>query len=104
VSGLAGIGKSGRVKLSRLLESNPRVITSAIVSDLLSMPLKESSRTLSRWCRSGWLYRIKRGVYIPVPIDSTSGKIILEEPFIIAESIYQPGYVAHSGVSSLVCT
>jgi len=42
VGDLAGIGKSGRVKLSRLLESNPRVITSAIVSELLSMPLKEA--------------------------------------------------------------
>jgi len=50
VGDLAGIGKSGRVKLSRLLESNPRVITSAIVSELLSMPLKEASRMLSRWC------------------------------------------------------
>jgi len=26
-------------------------------------------------------------------MDSTSGKIILEEPFIIAESIYHPGYI-----------
>ncbi len=90
---LAGIGKKGRTRLSKVLECNPRVITSKTVSGILSLTSKEASRMLSRWCKNGWLFRIKRGVYIPVPIDSTSSNIILEEPFVIAESIYQPGYI-----------
>jgi len=93
VGDLAGIGKTGRTRLSKVLECNPRVITSATVSGILNLSLKEASRMLSRWCKNGWLYRVKRGVYIPVPIDSTSSNIILEEPFVIAESIYQPGYI-----------
>ena len=90
---LAGIGKTGRTRLSKVLECNPRVITSATVSGILNLSLKEASRMLSRWCKNGWLYRVKRGVYISVPIDSTSSNIILEVPFVIAESIYQPGYI-----------
>jgi len=93
VNNLAGIGKIGRTRLSKVLECNPRVITSKTVSEILSLKPKEASRILSRWCKNGWLYRIKRGVYIPVPIDSTSSNIILEEPFVIAESMYQPGYI-----------
>lgn len=93
VDGLAGIGKTGRTRLSKVLELNPGVITSATVSETLSLPSKEASRMLSRWCKNGWLYRVKRGVYISVPIDSASSDIILEEPFLIAESIYQPGYI-----------
>lgn len=93
MSGLAGIGKTGRTRLSKVLESNPRVITSATVVKILNLSSKEASRVLSRWCKNGWLYRVKRGIYIPVPIDSTSSNIILEEPFVIAESIYHPGYI-----------
>jgi predicted transcriptional regulator of viral defense system len=93
VSSLAGIGKIGRKRLSKVLECNPRVITSATVAEILSLSSKEASRVLSRWCKNGWLYRVKRGVYIPVPIDSANSNIILEEPFVIAESIYHPGYI-----------
>jgi len=93
VSDLAGIGKTGRKRLSKVLESSPRVITSATVAEILSLSSKEASRVLSRWCKSGWLYRVKRGVYIPVPMDSTDNNIILEEPFVIAEAIYHPGYI-----------
>ncbi len=90
---LVGIGKSGRKNLSKVLERNSKVITSKIVSETLTVPQKEASRMLSRWCASGWLYRLKRGAYVAIPMDSTSSNIVLEEPFVIAESIYQPGYV-----------
>ena len=93
MGGLAGIGKKGRVRLSKVLEGNPRVITSGIVAEILSLSTNEASRILARWCENGWLYRVKRGVYIPVPIDSTSNDIILEEPFVIVDSIYHPGYI-----------
>ena len=38
--------------------------------------------------------RIKRGAYIPVPIDSTSSNVVTEDPFLIAELLYGPGYIA----------
>lgn len=90
---LAGIGKTGRKKLGKVLERNPKVITSETVSEALDISRKEASRALSRWCKSGWLFRIKRGAYIPIPIDSTSYDVVLEDPFVIAESIYHPGYI-----------
>jgi len=90
---LAGIGKTGREKLSKVLERNPRIITSKTVSETLSLPQKEASRLLSRWCKNGWLYRIKSGTYISIPIDSTTTNITLEEPFLLADSVYHPGYV-----------
>ena len=89
----AGIGKIGRTRLSKVLECNPRVITSATVVEILNLSPKEASKMLSRWCKNGWLYRVKRGVYVPVPIDSISSNITLEEPFVIADSIYHPGYI-----------
>ncbi len=93
MSGLAGIGKTGRRRLSIVLEGDPKIITSAVVSNILSVSPQEANGMLSRWCKSGWLCRIKRGVYIPVPIDSVNSDIILGEPFAIADSIYNPGYI-----------
>jgi predicted transcriptional regulator of viral defense system len=90
---LAGIGKSSRNRLSEVLERNPKVITSTIVSTILSVSKGEANKLLSRWNKSGWLHRIKRGAYVPVPLDSTSSDVILENPFVIAESIYRPGYI-----------
>ena len=94
MSNLAGIGKTGRTRLSKILEKNPGSINAADVAKLLDLSQKEANRILSRWCTNGWLYRVKRGVYIPVPMDSTSSDIQIEEPFVIADSLYSPGYIA----------
>lgn len=91
---LSGIGKSYRNKLSRVLENNYSVITAKLVSETLNISGQESGRLLSRWNKSGWLKRIKRGAYIPIPLESTTSKIVVEEPFLIADSIYGPGYIA----------
>jgi len=93
VSGFAGIGKVGREKLSKVLANNPRVITVHTVSETLSISTKEASRNLSRWQKNGWLFRLKRGVYIPVPLDSETSDIVIDEPFVVAEAIYHPGYI-----------
>lgn len=90
---LAGIGKSYREKLSRVLSRHGGVITPAVVSEVLDVSTQESGRLLSRWSRSGWVQRIKRGVYLPIPISSTKTNPVVEEPYLIAEAIYGPGYV-----------
>ena len=90
---LAGIGKTYRAKLSRVLERHSGVITPAIVSDVLDVSAQESGRLLARWHHSGWVQRIKRGVYLPIALSSTSSEPVIEEPFLIAEAIYAPGYV-----------
>lgn len=91
---LFGIGKSYRKKLSQVLESNPTVITAELVSGILNVSPQEAGRLLSRWNKSGWIKRIKQGKYTKVPIESTTTKVIIEEPYLIADSIYGPGYIA----------
>lgn len=89
----AGIGKTSRIKLSRVLERHAGIITPRIVADELGVSTQESGRLLARWSKSGWVQRIKRGVYLPVSLSSTSTSPVVEEPFLIAESVYGPGYV-----------
>ena len=91
---LSGIGKSYRNKLSRVLENNYSVITAKLVSKTLKVSVQESGRLLSRWNKSGWIKRIKRGSYIPIPLESTTSKVVVEEPFLVTDSLYGPGYIA----------
>jgi predicted transcriptional regulator of viral defense system len=91
---LSGIGKSYRRKLSRVLENNFSVITAKLVSETLNISIQEAGRLLSRWNKTGWINRIKRGSYIPIPLESTTNKVVVEEPFLIVDSLYGPGYIA----------
>jgi len=91
---LFGIGKSYRNKLSRVLENNYSVIDAKLVSEIFNISTQEAGRLLSRWNKSGWIKRIKRGSYIPIPIESTTSKIIIEEPFLVIDALYSPGYIA----------
>ncbi len=90
---ISGIGKTYRRKLTEVLKRHHPVITAKIVSEILKVSLQESGRLLSRWCKNGWIYRIKRGAYVPVPLESSSGDVVIEDPLLIADSLYGPGYI-----------
>lgn len=90
---VSGIGKEYREKLRLVLESNPKTLTSSHVSRVLNVSRQEAGRILSRWYKSGWVSRIKRGVYVPLSVASKTNSIVLEEPNLIADSLYGPGYI-----------
>lgn len=90
---VAGIGKAYREKLSRVLRKYPRLVTPREVSSVLEVSSQEAGRLLSRWCMQGWVSRVKRGVYIPLMITSTSNEAVVEDHFMIADSLYGPGYI-----------
>lgn len=93
MNSVSGIGKAYREKLRRVLEPNPSVLTASHVSKVLEVNTQEAGRLLSRWYKSGWISRVKRGAYIPLTIVAKSNKVVLDEPGIIADSIYAPGYI-----------
>jgi len=90
---LAGIGKAYRTKLSKVLERQAGVLTPKGVAEVLGVSTQESGRLLARWNTNGWVHRMKRGVYLPVSLSSTSTEPVVEEPYLVAEAIYGPGYV-----------
>lgn len=93
MSKLAGIGKTSRARLSKVLERYPTLFSAESVAEVLSISPNEANRTLSRWCQSGWVVRIKRGLYSAVSLNAGASTLALEEPFLVADSIYGPGYV-----------
>ena len=50
-------------------------------------------RRLATWSRAGWLARVRRGVYVPVPIESESPDVALEDPWTVATAMFEPCYI-----------
>lgn len=90
---LSGLGMKSRERLSKVLQKNPNFITAAAVSSVLAIPLIEANKILSRWYQHGWVQRVKRGAYIPIPLEANNPEMTAVDPFVIAHSIYKEGYV-----------
>ena len=90
---LSGIGKKSRHRLKTAIEGSQGLLTPVVVSQALELTRFEAARLLSRWRKGGWLKRIKRGVYLPVPLEADPEEIAIENSWPIAEEIFHPGYI-----------
>jgi predicted transcriptional regulator of viral defense system len=89
----SGIGKLDRARITILLRGTQHTISVKEAAALLSLSREHAAKILARWATKGWLSRIKRGLYIPVPLESTTGDIPLEHPWVIAEKLFRPCYI-----------
>jgi len=89
--GLAGISAESRTELARLTAGR-RLVTVDDASDLLRLPRPEAARRLARFAEQGWLRRVRRGLYIPVPIDAPNPESWSEDPLVLANAVWAPCY------------
>ena len=89
-----GIGKKSRERLTKIISAplNHQILTPKLVSNILSLPQPESARLLSRWCKAGWLKRIKRGMYWPIPLEYDPDMPV-EDDWLVADRAFAPGYI-----------
>lgn len=90
---LAGIGKVGRAQLASVIRGTRGIISVSEAAAILGVSRIAASKTLARWTSNGWLSRVRRGLYVTVPLESRSADPVLEEPWIIAERLYSPCYI-----------
>ncbi len=89
----SGIGKLDRERITAILRGAEHTVSVAEAAAILRVPQQRASQLLARWAAKGWFTRIKQGVYIPIPLESDTTEISLENPWIIAERLYQPCYI-----------
>ncbi len=90
---MSGLGKADRERLSAVLRASKGTISVSDASEILKMPGSATAKLLSRWAKKGWLSRVRRGLYISVPLESRTADIPLEDAWIIADKIYTPCYI-----------
>ncbi len=79
-------------KLART--SRAGVISSADASKALSLDSKRTGSKLASLAERGWLRRVRRGVYLIVPLEAEPGKAATAaDPWILAQEVFSPCYI-----------
>ncbi len=92
-SKLAGLGKLDRSRLASLIKKEGAAITVKQAAALLSVHENKARFLLGTWCRKGWLSRVKRGVYVVVPLQSTTPDVMVDEPWVLGQFLFNPCYI-----------
>lgn len=88
-----GIGRESRKQLIQVLQVSEGAISIPTVTQVLGISNRKASFLLSRWAKQGWLRRIRKGWYLPVPLNSDTSEIPIEDPWSIAMQAFSPCYI-----------
>jgi predicted transcriptional regulator of viral defense system len=83
----------GRAQLSQVLQSAGELISVDAVTAALQIGRRRATKLLARWGTQGWVRRLRRGLYTPVPIASIGQKQVLDDPWMIVPSLFGPAYI-----------
>lgn len=85
--------KAALAELARA--SSTGLLTPELAGKTLGLSKREASMRLAALTRSGWLSRIRRGVYFIVPLEAASDAVTTpEDPWATASLLYRPCYIA----------
>ena len=90
---LSGIGKKDREGLAAILRGTSGIVSVDDAARALAVSNVAAAKLLARWARKGWLSRIRQGIYVPVPLESRTTDVALEEPWVVASKLYSPCYI-----------
>jgi predicted transcriptional regulator of viral defense system len=90
---LYGLGKADRKRLGAVIRGTKGTISADEAAKILSISAINAAKMLARWAKKGWLSRVRRGLYVPVPLESRTADVPLEDPWLIAERLYRPSYI-----------
>ena len=62
-------------------------------ASVLDIDVERTRRLLAALADSGWLARVRRGWYIGVPIDASAPGEWREDPWVVAATLFSPGYI-----------
>jgi predicted transcriptional regulator of viral defense system len=84
---------SGHARLSAVLRRATDLVTVDDASDALNVDRVTAAKTLARWTRQGWLKRVRRGLYAPVPLTAKPDDQVIEDAWSLVPQLFDPGYV-----------
>lgn len=89
----SGISKDHRELLSRLHRDHPTPFDIDSATVTLGLPRPKVRSLLRYWCARGWLSRIRRGIYITVPLNAKSPSEWREDAWIVANTVFSPSFI-----------
>lgn len=89
----AGISQRNRAHLEKLHRRAHGAFDVIEASQILGIDQKETSRLLGYLTRRGWLARVRRGLYVAVPLDARRSGEWTEDSWVVADRLFSPCYV-----------
>ena len=90
---LKGLSRLDRERLTAILRGTKGTVDVADVANILAVTRSAAAKMLSRWAAKGWFMRVSRGLYVPIPLDSTTSNVPLEDAWIVADRLFAPCYI-----------
>ena len=94
MSALAGISESSRRQLTWLHRNTNGLVDIDKAAALLELDRLRTAKLLAQWAARGWVRRLRRGLYLLIPLEATSPQDWSADPWLIAERLFEPGYIA----------
>jgi predicted transcriptional regulator of viral defense system len=88
-----GFDAKYRRYFSQLVRRGVEPITIQQASALLNVSHDTAKQILTRLTRSGWLSRVKQGLYIPVSPAVEGGGAYAGDPWVLANTLFNPCYI-----------
>lgn len=89
----AGIGQRHRAALELLHRNASGTFDVAQAAQILNVDRASAAQLLGYLARRGWLSRVRRGLYVAVPLDARRSGEWIEDPWIIADRVFAPCYI-----------
>lgn len=90
---ISGLGKTDRKQLAAVIRGTKGAVSVGEAASILGVSRVAAAKMLARWASKGWLSRVRRGLYVAVPLESRTADIALEDPWLIADRLYAPCYI-----------
>jgi predicted transcriptional regulator of viral defense system len=90
---VSGISNKARSRLALLLRKTQGTIATSEAAKILNLSAAEAAKTMARLAEKGWISRVKRGLYVPVPVESSTTEPALQDPWLIAQRLFAPCYI-----------
>jgi predicted transcriptional regulator of viral defense system len=90
---VTGLGTLDRKRIAAVLRATRGTVTVQEAAQILDVPAAAAAKMLARWASKGWLSRVRRGLYVPVPLESETSDVALEDPWLVAERLFAPCYI-----------
>jgi predicted transcriptional regulator of viral defense system len=88
----AGISGRSREQLARLTARGRQIVSVDDAVERLGLARSDAAKILGRWAEQGWLRRVRRGLYIAVPVDVERPDLWTGNPLVIATAVWSPCY------------
>lgn len=82
-----------RARLAAVLQEAKDLVAIDHAVAALGVNRTQAAKLLARWQQQGWLKRVGRGLYAPVPLDAMSTEQVLTDPWVLVPARFDPSYI-----------